>query len=372
MAGELEQMYHLHYSILCILVLFVIIFLAGDYAYAQTSVNNSSSNGTQISDYLDVVSNTEKNQQILHLPIDQLIFTVTPHYDENGKQISLSLGLKPGLDNMYEDIGLFGKPRDIVFIYPSFTQAAYGKDGFYDFYKNTCDTKCLTVPIPTGVHGVQASSIAGAWALKLLNYPYLKDEDVDKNPDILKQYKRVIVLHNEYVTKKEFDAITNHPNVIFLYPNALYAEVKTDYNANTITLVNGHGFPNSGIRNGFSWKDDNSKYEYDVECNNWYFYNAENYVMLNCYPEYKLLYAEELLRLLQNQDPADLLNDMNDWIRYKNDPSTIHALLDDFNISGNRIPSWVANVAILTINGDVAKNEFTHLLQYLHNQNLLN
>jgi hypothetical protein len=54
-----------------------------------------------------------------------------------------------------------------------------------------------------------------------------------------KYHDRVIVLPNEYVTKKEFDAIASHPDMIFLYPNALYAEVKTDYASNTITLVRG-------------------------------------------------------------------------------------------------------------------------------------
>ncbi|SMH72212.1 hypothetical protein [Candidatus Nitrosotalea okcheonensis] len=34
----------------------------------------------------------------------------------------------------------------------------------------------------------QSSSIIGAWVLKL-NYSYVKDHDVDKNPNILKQYK---------------------------------------------------------------------------------------------------------------------------------------------------------------------------------------
>ncbi|MDE1727489.1 MAG: hypothetical protein KGH89_09565, partial [Thaumarchaeota archaeon] len=105
-----------------------------------------------------------------------------------------------------------------------------------------------------------------AWVLKLLNYSYVKDQDVDKNPDILKQYKRVIILHNEYVTKKEFDAITSHPDVVFLYPNALYAQVQTNYDNDTITLVRGHGYPDSAIRNGFDWKYDNSRYEYDIDC----------------------------------------------------------------------------------------------------------
>jgi len=306
------------------------------------------------------------------LPVKDLLFNVIPHNDENGKLISLSLELKPGLDNLYKDLGLFDKPRDIVFIYPSFTQAAYGKDGFYDFYNNKCDTKCLTVKIPTGIHGFQSSSIAGAWVLKLLNYPYLKDEDVDKNPDVLKQYKRVIVLHNEYVTKKEFDAITNHPDVIFLYPNALYSEVKADYTANTITLVRGHNYPDLKVKNGFDWDHDNSKYEYNVNCNNWYFYKSGDHAMLNCYPEYKLLYSEHLLRLLQNKDPTNLLNDLNNWLRYPNDQSVTVDLLNEFDVKGKHMPSWVKNPATWTLNGDITKTEFAHLLRYLSDQNMLN
>ena len=342
-------------------------------SYGQSYANNSTYDiPNNPGGYLTVVSNTEGNEQTLHLPINQLLFNVTPHNDASGKLISLSLELKPELNNLYKDIGLFDKPRDIVFIYPSFTQAAYGKNGFYDFYNNKCDTRCLTVPISSGVHGVQASSIAGALVLKLLNYHYLKDEDVDKNPDILKQYKRVIVLHNEYVTKKEFDAITSHPDVVFLYPNALYAEVKTNYDYNTITLVRGHGYPNSNIKNGFDWKSDNSKFEYRVDCNNWNFYNEENYTMLNCYPEYKLLYAEQLLRSLQSASPADLLDDINTWLRYPTDPSSVSELLIDYDIEGTHVPHWVKNSAIAVIDGTISKTEFAHLIRYLSDKNMLN
>ena len=38
--------------------------------------------------------------------------------------------------------------------------------------------------------------------LKLLNYKFLSDIDIDKNPEILKNFDKVILLHNEYVTKK--------------------------------------------------------------------------------------------------------------------------------------------------------------------------
>jgi hypothetical protein len=82
----------------------------------------------------------------------------------------------------------------------------------------------------------------------------------------LLQHNKVIILHNEYVTKKEFDAITNHPNVVFSYPNALYVQVDANYDT-TITLVQGPDTQNPKIKNGFGWHQDNSKYEYDITCN---------------------------------------------------------------------------------------------------------
>ena len=113
----------------------------------------------------------------------------------------------------------------------------------------------------------------------------ITDVDVDKNPDILQNYEKIILLHNEYVTKKQFDAVTNHPNVVYLYPNALYAEVETNYEDSTITLKRGHNYPENSIRNGFDWKYDNSPMEYDTDCNEWKFDRIDNGWMLNCYPE---------------------------------------------------------------------------------------
>lgn len=357
------------FLIICLVCLCTSLYLCYN-AYGQ-STNSPYDVPNNPENYLTVVSNTEGNEQTLHLPLEKFLFNVTPHNDNNGKLVSLSLELKPELDKLYADLGLFDKPRDIVFVYPSFTQAAYGKNGFYDFYNNKCDVRCLTVPIPDSVHGTQASSIAGAWALKLLNYPYLKDEDVDKNPDLLKQYKRVIILHNEYVTKKEFDAITSHPDVIFLYPNALYAEVKTNYDNNTISLVRGHAYPKSNIKNGFDWTHDTQKYEYNVGCKNWNFYRAGNYTMLNCYPEYQILYSEQLLRSLQNNSPADLLDDIDNWLRYPEDQSSISELLNDYDAKGMHVPHWVKNSAIAVINGKVSKTEFAHMIKYLSDKNLL-
>ena len=81
------------------------------------------------------------------------------------------------------------------------------------------------------------------------------------------------MLHNEYVTRTMFDAITSHPNVIYLYPNALYAEIEVDYDNNTITLIRGHNYPESEIVNGFDWEFENTHpYEYDDTCLDMEFY----------------------------------------------------------------------------------------------------
>ena len=72
---------------------------------------------------------------------------------------------------------------------------------------------------------------------------------------------------NEYVTRAMFDAITNHPNVIYLYPNALYVEIEVDYIDETITMIRGHNYPEPEIANGFDWEFENTHpYEYDSEC----------------------------------------------------------------------------------------------------------
>jgi hypothetical protein len=123
---------------------------------------------------------------------------------------------------------------------------------------------------------------------------------VDKNPQILSQYDKVIVLHNEYVTQNEFVAITTHPHVIYLYPNSLYAQIYTDYNKNTITLARGHGYPDLKLRNGFDWKYDNSQFEYDTVCQNWKFDKIDNGIMLDCYPENYLANNLILLKTIKD------------------------------------------------------------------------
>lgn len=186
--------------------------------------------------------------------------------------------------------------RSIVIV-PVLTASAYAEHGFYWYYRGECDQKCLTVKIRDDVPSMMSSKNTVV-VLKTLGYNTITDVDIDKNPEVLQKYGKVIVLHNEYVTQREFAAITSHPHVLYLYPNSLYAKVKIDYSNDTLTLVRGHGYPDKNIRNGFDWKHDNSLYEYDRECANWNFTRIKNGMMLNCYPEARINYDVFLLQTI--------------------------------------------------------------------------
>ena len=206
--------------------------------------------------------------------------------DDNGNLIwyKLFLGLNPNKMDMYNEVAVWNDPQKTVVVYPYFTSIAYNEPGFYTYFSGECDD-CTTAKFapPTVLY---TSSGVGHQALTLLGYPSITDVEIDRNPSILQQYDKVIMLHNEYVTRVMFDAITNHPNVIYLYPNALYAEIEVNYIDETITLIRGHNYPEPEITNGFGWEFDNTHpYEFDSLCAGMEFYQIENGWMTNCYPE---------------------------------------------------------------------------------------
>lgn len=272
------------------------ILIAVSAAFASHYIINQESATKTPNSELDIQTGKE-------IPVEESLFRI--FVDEKDLQVDYEtktvtysgarFELKPELMELYHKIGVLDQSQNTIVIYPIFTEAAYSKNGFYDYYREECDSSCLTVPIPTDFDGEYSSSRAAFNSLQLLGYEYISDVEVDKDPEILKKYDKVILLHNEYVTKKEFDAITQHPKVIYLYPNSLYAEVVPNYTDNTITLIRGHEYPSSEIRNGFGWKFDNSHLEYDNKCENWEFYDIDNGMMLNCYPEYVIFRDSTLL-----------------------------------------------------------------------------
>ena len=220
-----------------------------------------------------------------------------------GKTIPLKaiFGLKKGLEDTYKEIGFFDEENKPLFIIPTFTSSAYSKNGFYDFYSGNCDVQCLTTKIVFEDMFDYNSSANAVKILQLLGYDSVSDFELHNNPEILKKYDKVIVLHNEYVSRTMFDAINSHNNVIFLFPNALYAEVSVDTVNKEMTLIRGHNYPNSEIQNGFDWKNENTDpYEFDSKCENWEFYSISNGHMLNCYPEQIIWQDESFLKFLKD------------------------------------------------------------------------
>ena len=199
-----------------------------------------------------------------------------------------------------DQVSVRGETKKSVIIIPVFTASAYSEHEFYSYYGGQCNANCLTSVIYTQIPLGYTASGKAVDILESLGYYTLTDIDVDKNPTVLLQYDKVIVLHNEYVTQKEFDAITTHPHVVYLYPNALYGKISVDYHANTMTLLRGHNYPDLKIRNGFDWKFDNSQFEYDVQCNDWKFHGITNGMMLDCYPENHLEYNIPLLTAIKD------------------------------------------------------------------------
>lgn len=186
-----------------------------------------------------------------------------------------------------------------VVVYPTFTAAAYTEPGFYTYYRGECDESCLTIQIQNNLAREQANPNA-LQVFRLLDYPIITDVDIDKNPAIITNYDKVIILHSEYVTQEMFDAITGHPNVIYLYPNALYAEVESDYDSNTITLIRGHNYPEVQITNGFDWEHDNTPLEYERTCTDIQFYRIDNGWMLNCWPENVIHKSLNFLKVIKD------------------------------------------------------------------------
>ena len=241
--------------------------------------------------YFSFENNPERNQLHEISSQEEILFDIiniddVDYVEENGSIVLINpqFGLKSKLSTLYEQIGVYNDPQNTIVIFPMFTSSAYSEPGFYTFYRGECGTECLTVKLNDDIR--PEASGTGAQILRLLGYEFISDVHVAKNPEILKKYDKVILLHNEYVTQEEFDAITNHPKVLYLYPNALYGKVQYHEDQNTVTLIRGHGYPDSSIGNGFDWKYDNTHpYEFDTMCLNMEFHQIENGIMLNCYPE---------------------------------------------------------------------------------------
>ena len=271
----------------------------------------SSDEKVEISDDIGIIQ-SEEPEKLIQTNVPSL-FKVMAYENDfeiiNGEKIWRDVYYELDESNMMIYDELKNNKKSVV-VFPIFTAAAYSEPGFYTFYRGDCDQEfhgvlfrdddCLTVKLEEEYSPLFTSSANGVQVLNLLDYEIITDITIHQNPEILLEYEKIILLHNEYVTSIQFDAITSHPNVIYLYPNALYAEIDFDEELWEISLIRGHNYPDPLIRNGFDWKFDNSLEEYDVTCKDMKFSKIDNGWMLNCYPENILHKSQELLKQIRD------------------------------------------------------------------------
>jgi len=288
--------------------IFVILLITISIFIIFTIIENPGSE-KQIDDEIIKVNKNQESDKPRKIPTELVseFFNVwvyeTDIFIENGVKVAKSFHFELIEENnsLYNEIGIINDDVNVVVILPVFTSSAYSKNGFYDYFENKCDSCTTTQIVENDFLEYYTASQIGAKILEKLGYETITDIVVDKNPDILKEFDSIILLHNEYVTQTMFDTITKHPNVIYLYPNALYAEIDVNYEKNQITLIKGHEYPSPEIKNGFNWEYDNTHpYEFDRDCLNWEFYDIPNGKMLNCYPEKIFPLNKEFLKEIKN------------------------------------------------------------------------
>ena len=207
-----------------------------------------------------------------------------------------------GMEIVYSDQNL--DKDEIIVIAPLLTANAYKMGGYYSYFGSQCDESCLTVDIENDINFGYTSSNNALIHFWQHGIDIVDDYTLYKDPSIIDSYKGVVVLHNEYVPMNVYEALTNHPNVYFMYPNALYAEV--EINDGKMTLIRGHNYPTKDIVNGFDWKFENTHPdEYDLECIDFVWKKIDNGYQLNCYPEIALIKDHSIFDIILGDHNAN-------------------------------------------------------------------
>ena len=257
--------------------------------------------------------------------------------------INEEIRLNDELQNLYNEIGVTSEPQNTAVLFPTISVDMFSKRCIWDYYTipprapHDCYTNKManvdfTKPSPTNFNTpyfterlcyfitdsktqqlskycnlpltpflFYNSSFKGAQALHLLGYTIISDLEIEKNPNILSNYEKIIILHNKYTTKTIFNAITSHPKVIYLYPDSLKEEVSINFTQNTITALSPLKQPqNKVFQNDFKWEYDSSHLEFvnclyvDVK-----FEIVANGIMLNCYPDDFVVYSPSLFKIIK-------------------------------------------------------------------------
>ena len=245
---------------------------------------------------------------------DDLFFVELPFHDRINENI-------PEMNEIY--IEIMNNDDETIVIFPTISLHAYSQQCIWDYYVPATED-CKIIQLDSEIdlssmndniwlnpafienvsgHFLYNTNLASFQTLQLLNYEMLSDLEIEKNPNILENYDKIIVLHNKYVSKKIFDTITNHPKVIYLNPGALSEEVSIDFTNNTITVLSPIKYPEEkNYRNDFFWAYDNTDKEFE-DCymiDDPKFEIVSNGIMTNCFSDNLLAKSKDFLKIIKD------------------------------------------------------------------------
>tara|TARA_B110001454_G_scaffold12311_1_gene11289 strand:+ start:44 stop:670 length:627 start_codon:yes stop_codon:yes gene_type:complete len=187
--------------VMLILISILILFLTT--VFNSDVLETTSENSNKFSIYIEKLVDTHTHQLDSPFPFINFHGSIN---DVNRMQQDLEPleGLRVTLNESEKEflVDLLKPNSNSVVIYPIFTSAAYSEPGFYTYFDSDCNESCVTdLSFDTPEFKFTSSGMT-AQILYHVGYTFLTDAEVDKNPEILQNYDTVILLHNEYVTKK--------------------------------------------------------------------------------------------------------------------------------------------------------------------------
>lgn len=166
----------------------------------------------------------------------------------------------------------------VAFVDPSFTYAAYGVGGFYEFYAKyhgVSPGNAVTTDLDLMTADIQRDSDRSYYEpllQKVKEYipdgssvSVISDMDIHTGvifrPDGSNSFKALFLLHDEYIAQQGYDNlkrfVNNGGTLVFIDGNTFYAEVSYDSNECTVTLVKGHDWEFDGEK---AWKSVSERY----------------------------------------------------------------------------------------------------------------
>lgn len=179
-----------------------------------------------------------------------------------------------------------------ILIKPTFTISAYQPNSWYDNKTKSV----ITYYNEPFTNRMEYGGAYNAFESLKDRVDTVNDRYVSEHPEILNRYNTVILLHNEYMTRQEYNAIMNHTNVFYVFPNAGYRFVTYDINTNQITLLNytGNKYASSVWTSYESNPTSQPKQVSEFnQCILPFSYTKVNYpngIGYNCYPEFQITF----------------------------------------------------------------------------------